>query len=91
MFRRAYDAIQAPHPGTKGDLEYLRILHLAASTMEADVEAALALLLADDLAISSAAVKALIAGPPSPIDVPALVASTPDLRAYDALLAEVAA
>ena len=33
-------------PAVKGDLEYLRILHLAASTMEADVEAALELLLA---------------------------------------------
>ena len=32
-FRRAYDAIQTPHQGIKGDLEYLRILHLAASTM----------------------------------------------------------
>ena len=41
VFRRAYDAIQTPHHGIKGDLEYLRILHLAASTMEADVEAAL--------------------------------------------------
>lgn len=91
VFRRAYDAIQVPIPGTKGDLEYLRILHLAASTMEAEVEAALALLLADGATISSAAVKALIAGPPSPIDVPALVASTPDLGAYDTLLEEVAA
>lgn len=91
VFRRAYDATQVPHPGTKGDLEYLRILHLAASTMEADVEAALGLLLADGATISSAAVKALIAGPPSPLEVPALAASTPDLRVYDALLAEVAA
>ncbi len=28
-FRRAYDAIQTPHCGMKGDIEYLRILHLA--------------------------------------------------------------
>ena len=42
VFRVAYDAIQAAQPGTKGDLEYLRILHLAASTLEADVAAALA-------------------------------------------------
>ncbi|HEX3474094.1 MAG TPA: hypothetical protein VHT91_03585 [Kofleriaceae bacterium] len=32
VFRVAYDAIQAAQPGTRGDLEYLRILHLAAST-----------------------------------------------------------
>jgi hypothetical protein len=91
VFRQAYDAIQAPHPGTKGDLEYLRILHLAASTMEADVDAALALLLADGAQISSATVKSLIAGSPGPVEVPALISSAPDLAAYDALLVEVAA
>lgn len=37
-FRRAYDAIQTPHHGLEGDLEYLRILHLAASTIEADID-----------------------------------------------------
>jgi hypothetical protein len=42
VFREAYDAIQAAHPGTKGDVAYLRILHLAASTLETDVAAALA-------------------------------------------------
>lgn len=91
VFRRAYDAIQTPHRGTKGDLEYLRILHLAASTMEADVETALALLLADGAAITSAAVKTLVCGPAAPIDVPALSTSAVDLGAYDALLGEVAA
>jgi hypothetical protein len=87
-FRRAYDEIQTPHQGTKGDLEYLRILHLAASTMEADVEAALQLLLAESNAISSDAVKALVteAGRPA---VPAMDALVVDLGAYDALLAEV--
>jgi hypothetical protein len=91
VFRRAYDAIQALHAGTKGDLEYLRILHLAASTMEADVEAALALLLADGASITSAAVKALVSGPATPFDVPSLAPASVDLGAYDALLAEVAA
>ena len=51
---------RSPHRGLKGDLEYLRILHLAASTLEADVEAALALLLADGKAITADAVKALV-------------------------------
>ncbi len=47
--------------------KYLRILHLAASTMETDVEAALMVLLKVDEAISSDAVKALVATvtPPS--------------------------
>lgn len=86
-FRRAYDAIQSPHHGIKGDVEYLRILHLAASTREADVEAALALLLADAAAISAATVKALIATPA--IDIPELVPPAVDIGAYDALISEV--
>ena len=40
-FRRAYDVIQAAQSGTKGEGEYLRNLHLAASTFEADVEQSL--------------------------------------------------
>jgi hypothetical protein len=39
VFRRAYDAIQTPHSGVRGDLEYLRILHQAASGLQSDVEA----------------------------------------------------
>ena len=61
VFRRAYDAIQTPHHGVKGDLEYLRILHYAATTMEAEVEAALTLLLADKSPVTASAVKALVA------------------------------
>ena len=89
-FRRAYDAIQTPHLGLKGDLEYLRILHLAASTLEADVDAALVLLLAENKPITADAVKALVAATTT-IDVPDLGAydALGDLRAYDALLAEV--
>ncbi len=88
VFRRAYDAIQTPHHGTRGDLEYLRILHLAASTMQADVEAALALLLSANEAITSDAVKALVVTSARP-PVPAMAALEVDLGAYDALLAEV--
>jgi hypothetical protein len=88
VFRRAYDAIQTPHHGVKGDLEYLRVLHLAASTCEADVEAALSLLLGEGRAVTSDAVKALVS--PSPRDeLPAMAPPQVDLGAYDALLAEV--
>jgi hypothetical protein len=45
VFRRAYDALCAHH-GTRADVEYVRVLHLAASTLEADVAAALETLLA---------------------------------------------
>jgi len=90
VFRKAYDAIQEVQAGTRGDLEYLRILHLAASTMETDVAAALALLLGDGKAITAEAVKELISS--STIEVPALAPATVDLTEYDTLLVqEVAA
>lgn len=85
VFRVAYDAIQAARPGTKGDLEYLRILHLAASTMEADVAAALAQLQTAGTPITVDAVKALTA-PAAAVTVPTLAAMTVDLTEYDALL-----
>ena len=86
-FRRAYDAIQSPHHGTKGDLEYLRVLHLAASTIEAEVEAALELLLAEGRPITSDAVKAIM-GTEKSIDVPELEARAVELGDYDSLLRE---
>lgn len=90
VFREAYDAIQAVRPGTKGDLEYLRILHLAASTMEADVATALRLLQMASKPITADAVKEIVAAP-AIIDVPALAPATVDLNDYDRLLEEVAA
>ena len=87
-FRRAYDALQARLEGTRGDLAYLRILHLAASTLEADVETALGLLLAEPRAFDVEAVKALVLLETRP-SIPEMAPLTVDLRAYDALLAEV--
>jgi hypothetical protein len=89
VFRRAYDAIQTSHQGLKGDLEYLRILHLAASTIEADVEAAIALLLADGTTSLTAEAVKLLVSATTPIAVPDLAPHPVDLGAYDALLAEV--
>ncbi len=89
VFRRAYDAIQAVRAGTRGDLEYLRVLHLAASTMETEVEAALVLLLDARRAITVDEVKALVTGSRPAPSVPDLAVPQVDLRAYDALLAEV--
>lgn len=86
-FREAYDQIQATRPGTKGDLEYLRILHLAASTMESEVVAALALLKMGGKPVTADAVRELVAAP-TPIDVPALASTPVDLAEYDALLGE---
>jgi hypothetical protein len=90
VFRKAYDAIQEVQAGTHGDLEYLRILHLAASTMEAEVAAALSLLLGAGKPVTAEAVKALFAS--TTIEVPALAPATVDLTEYDTLLVqEVAA
>lgn len=86
-FRRAYDALQNDRPGTKGDLDYLRILHLAASTLEADVQAALELLLGQGT-VSSDAVKAIVSAP-APAATPALEPLDVDLSAYDDLFEEV--
>jgi transposase InsO family protein len=88
VFRRAYDAIQTPHHGTPGDLEYLRVLHLAASTIEADVEAALELVLAEGTRITCEAIKTMVTGA-ARVEVPALSPPVVDLNAYDALLGEV--
>lgn len=90
VFRRAYDAIQTPHRGTAGDLEYLRILYLAASTMQADVEAALGSLLDEGAPITSDQVKTQVGCATAPT-IPALAAPTIDLHTYDLLLTEVAA
>ena len=83
-FRRAYDALRA-HRGERADVEYVRILHLAASTMEADVERALATLLASGAPFEYATVRA-IAAPTAPL-VPTVRIPAPDLAAYDTLLA----
>lgn len=88
VFRKAYDAIQTPHRGTSGDLEYLRILHLAATTFEADVEAALELMLEAEESISSDRVKAVVGNASLP-DMPELAPGKVDLLAYDQLLEEV--
>jgi hypothetical protein len=84
VFRAAYDALCARR-GERADIEYVRILHLAASTLEATVERVLAERLASGEAFDYASVRAL-AVPEKP-KVPELaVLAAPDLGVYDALL-----
>ena len=66
-------------------MDYLRILHLAASTMESEVEIALDLLLSERRVPTADQVKALASPrrPEGPVDMPVL---TVDLGAYDSLL-----
>jgi hypothetical protein len=83
-FRRAYDVLRSSR-GDRADVEYVRILHLAASTMESLVESALATLLARGEGFDYAAVRG-IASPEKPA-VPEVKIAAPDLRVYDGLLA----
>jgi hypothetical protein len=83
VFRRAYDALVSRR-GDRADVEYVRILHLAASTMEPLVETALAGLLDDGTPFDYATVKALCA-PEAPV-FPTVDIGAPDLGVYDRLL-----
>jgi transposase len=84
-FRRTYDALLAQN-NAQADLEYLRILHLAAGDGEATVREALSLLLASAAPLSYEAVRAQVRGPRTPGGVPYLNISAPDLSVYDRLL-----
>lgn len=84
-FRKIYDKLCEVHPTERADLECLRILHLAASTRESEVETALDLILEDGSFRSLDQVKALVdrstpTGPPT-IEPPKV-----DLDSYDRLL-----
>ena len=83
VFRRAYDALTSTH-GDRADVEYVRVLHLAASTMERTVEGVLAQLLSEGARFDYAAVKARVK--PETLPIPAMPPLTPDLAAYDRLL-----
>ena len=81
-FRRAYDALQTTH-GERADVEYLRILQLAALHGEARVTEALWAVMAAGR-FDYVAVQTRVA-PPVPT-IPTIQIPAPDLRAYDALL-----
>jgi hypothetical protein len=83
-FRRAYDAL-VERLGSGADLEYVRILHLAASTSETAVEAALEELLGRGELRDYAQVRTAAA--PEPVEVPACAIEPPDLSVYDAITA----
>ena len=81
VFRRTYDALTSTH-GERADIEYVRVLHLAASTMECTVEAALVELLAEGKRFDYAAVKARVK--PETPSIPEMAPLKPDLAVYDA-------
>ena len=82
-FRSAYDALGRTH-GERADVEYVRLLHLAATTSERQVEATLRARLDAGLACDYASVQAEVS-PPVPT-IPVVNIPRPDLTRYDALL-----
>ena len=90
--RRAYDVLGARAPSQRaGDLEYLRVLKLAADGSEAEVEAALELILESGAEPSAGAVAALCGGRERPGEPPRLAPYTPDLAEYADFTAQGAA
>jgi hypothetical protein len=87
-FRRAYDALVRTH-GERADVEYLRILHLAATVGEARVVEGLAAVLDQGDSFDYVTVQAQVA--PPVLTVPVIHIPVPDLSVYDALRAGAAA
>lgn len=90
VFRRAYDALCARATGW-ADLDYLRILHLAAGEGEVAVGGVLAALLDEGVVPAYEVVRARVRMP-GVLPCPALELAAPDLSGYDRLIGgEVAA
>ena len=88
-FRRAYDALNGQAP-ERADRHYVRLLHLAASTSESEIETALGLLLEQHIVPTFDVVRDLTR-PPATQVVPQLSQPRLDLSVYDRLLSQGAA
>lgn len=84
VFRQAWERLNQRRSPRKADLSYLRILRLAARTMESDVARALKQLLAATEPWDDTDVERLLE--PEPIEIPALTSGQVDLEQYDRLL-----
>ena len=84
-FRRAYDALVV-EGSDQADLDYVRILHLAASDGEECVRKVLATLLVAAIAPTYEAVRTEVRGERTPEGIPHLDITAPDLAIYDRLL-----
>jgi hypothetical protein len=86
VFREAYDALSRSR-GERADVDYVRTLHLAASTLECTVEQALRELLEQRVPFDYAMIRERAI--PTQPEIPKLATpEVPDLRVFDALLAE---
>lgn len=86
VFRMAYDALVGWR-GERADVEYVRILHLAATTMESAVQATLERRLQTGEKFDYVDIKEEVS--PEPQEVPHLSIPAPDLAFYDQLLQEL--
>lgn len=90
-FRRAYDALATALVPRSADIAYLRILHLAASSGQADVETAVAMLLEESVVPTFERVRELAAPVATPTQIPQDIPPyQPELTAYDGLIGGVA-
>src|SRR6266487_4675014 len=83
-FRLAYDRLRSDG-ASRADRDYVRILHLAASTSEAEVETGLQIVLEAGKAPTFATVRDLVQVPGMP-QVPHIQAPSLDLSTYDQLI-----
>jgi len=85
-FRKAYARLVRDMPAWGADVEYLRIVDLAAKTLEADVEAAVVAFLDRDETPRFDVIRELVA--PRPAAVPVVEIPAPDLTEYDGILGD---
>jgi len=88
IFRRAWEQLQQWHSPRQADLMYLRILRLAARTLECDVALALDLLVESGQPWGEQDVEVLVQ--PEPVAVPEVNRGPVELSQYDQLLQEFA-
>ena len=86
-FRRGYDAMVAKY-GSRADVEYIRVLYLAATTMECKVDQALQTLLDAGQPFGYIEVEKIAA--PKDVEVPVIHIGAPSLAPYDELLSGAA-
>jgi hypothetical protein len=84
VFRRAYDTLQQATP-QHADRDYVRLLHLAASRSESEVETALVLLAEQQITPSFEAVRTMLA-PAGGVALPQISTPVLDFAIYDHLL-----
>jgi len=90
VWHQALAALEKALGQRKGEVAYLRLLHLAAYSMECDVEAGLALLMEQGTVPEPERVKALM-GIENPVEVPVIAPLKVDLTEFDGLLTETMA